>query len=505
MTRFDLLNARYGAAASIVSNGIEMITVGDSVGAHLDAAIKQLIGFARIDGPELWGDVLGASRQLRWRLVTEPQPIRLNPQLQDVARTVRDTVKGLNFVVGDDAKIVLVQLRTAAEDVEHHDPVLGPVLIRCIEEVGAESCVVLAAGARAASGLLRWFSELGMQVPIEAGIDRRSASVIEQTYAVGPPRVFLPSVVTSPTTTAITFLMPSWETNRSIPLSALAGQAAGAIRPRVRVFTEGIEPLLASASVDVIDDLMPLPIWVTQAATREPGIDEVLANRVMLSGGLSIYLDGDGEHIRSLDPTQPSGERVTHSPVSLVGVGTYLVLREGETERQALYDRAIKLLGERGERAEESQRRWKDALQEKLRRLGRRSVGQALADVGVKRTERATAWTEQTLARPQSDEDFARLLKWLDIPANPTIELATQLRRLRLQASADVRESLERALSEASMSDLEAEGHLRLDLHLPGFRGIIATRVLAISPHADLISRHDVRITRPDSSAQWLE
>lgn len=507
MTRFDLINDRYAASASVAASGVEMLTVGDSVGAHLDAAIKEVIGLARVDGPELWGDVLGAARQLRWRLVTEPQPIQLNPQLQEVAQAVKTQAERLHPVVGDDAKTTLVQLAAAADGVEHQDSVIGPVLIRCIEEVGPAACLVLAAGVRSASGLARWFAELGLDVATASLVDRRGGSLSEQAYAVGPPRLFPPSAVTSPTTSAVTFIFPSWETNQSIPISALAAQSEGAIRPRPRIFREGVEPVLSRPKADVTeDDLVPLPIWTTQPiADREPTVDEVLANRVLLSGGLSIYLDRDGEHIRSLDPTQPAGERVTHSDVSLVGPGTYLVLREGQTERQALYDRAIALLGKQGPQAEASQRRWKDALQGKLWRLGRRAAGRALAGAGVRRTERATAWTEQTLARPQSDQDFERLLAWLDVPLHPTFELATQLRRLRLQASADVRESLERALSAASMTELEAQGHLRLDLDLPGFRGIIATRVLAISPHAELISRHEARMIAADRSAQWLE
>jgi len=506
VTRFERLNQRYAAAASVAAHGIEMLAVGDSVGAHLNAAIKELIVLARTDGPELWADLLGSARQLRWRLATEPQPIELNPQLQEMACAVNSQAERLHAAVRDDAQTVLRQLEAAALDVRHRDPVIGPVLVRCVQEVGAESCRVLAAGSRSAAGLSRWFIESGLGVVVVNGIDRRGDGVVEQAYAVGPPRIFPPSAITSPTANAVMFILPSWETNRSIPRTVLSAQAEGAIRPRSRTFTEGDEPVLVRPTPDVADDLVPQPTWTAhQAPDREPGVDEVVAHKVLLSGSLSIYLDSDGEHIRSLDPTQPAGERVMHSDVKLVGPGTYLVLREGQSERQALYDRAVALLGDRGPQAKASQRRWKEALQVKLRRAGRQEVRRALAQIGVHRMDRATAWTEETLTRPQSDQDFVRLLAWLDVPLHPTFELATELRRLRLQASADVRESLESALSVASMTTLEEHGHLRLDLDLPGFRGIIATRVLAISPHAELIARHDVRVTTADRSAQWLE
>ena len=41
---------------------------------------------------------------------------------------------------------------------------------------------------------------------------------------------------------------------------------------------------------------------------------------------------------------------------------------------------------------------------------------------------------------------------------------------------------------------MERAGHLGLDVDTAGFRGILAARVLAISPHAEIVSRHDARI-----------
>jgi hypothetical protein len=46
---------------------------------------------------------------------------------------------------------------------------------------------------------------------------------------------------------------------------------------------------------------------------------------------------------------------------------------------------------------------------------------------------------------------------------------------------------------------------MSLDAKAEGFRAIIATRVLAISPHAEIVSRHDARVPFEDRSAQWLE
>jgi hypothetical protein len=96
-------------------------------------------------------------------------------------------------------------------------------------------------------------------------------------------------------------------------------------------------------------------------------------------------------------------------------------------------------------------------------------------------------------------------LEWLGLPIQPHFELATALRRARLQASQDIREILEDAVSSADLSELERDGFLRFELDVLGFRSIIATRVLAISPNIEPTHHHDVRRPFEDWGAQWLE
>ena len=46
---------------------------------------------------------------------------------------------------------------------------------------------------------------------------------------------------------------------------------------------------------------------------------------------------------------------------------------------------------------------------------------------------------------------------------------------------------------------------LSLDVKAAGFRGILATRVLAVSPFMEVVSRNDARVPFEDRSGQWLE
>ena len=73
------------------------------------------------------------------------------------------------------------------------------------------------------------------------------------------------------------------------------------------------------------------------------------------------------------------------------------------------------------------------------------------------------------------------------------------------QVSAEIGRQLEAAVSAADLSALETTGNLSLDVKTEGFRGILATRVLAISPYSEIVSRHDARVPFEDRSGQWLE
>lgn len=505
MTRVEFLNCRYDASAALVSRGVEIFAVGDLVGARFNVAARRLIVAAQEDGPDLWDDLVGAVKVLRWRLVTHPQPIALNLALSEGAEEVRRQIWRLRGAVVN--KALLDELAEAASEVGASDPILGDVLLRSIEEVGHSACVVVAASTAACAALDEWLRDEGVRV-LTAGDLGRTRPDADQSYVLGPPRFFHSSIVTAPVTSEVTFLMPAWFADQQIPRSTISAYAEDPIHIEPRVFNVGEvgepEPPMAENSV-VEDEFLPQPVWdVRESADREPTSDEVAARKILLSGGLALWLD-DGERIRAVDPRQPLGERVAYVDVPAVRVGTYLLIRHGETERQVLYEAALSRLGSHGAAVDASQREWKQRLQERLRQHGYRAVSRALRDEGVQTTDRARAWTEPNLIRPHDDHDFQRLLTWLDLSTEPYFGNATSLRRAIYQASAEIREQLEALVSAADLSLLERDGNLSLEVKKVGFRGVLATRILAISPRTEIVVRHDARVSFEDRSGQWLE
>ncbi len=505
MSRIEALNRRYDCSASLIRHGVEILAVGDPAGARLNTACRQLMLRVAEDGPGLWDELLGSVKSLRWRLMTHPQPIDFNPALRDGAAEVLRQTRRLRGAVTENA--LLEELAAAAAGVSRQDPVLGGILLRSIQEVGVTDCVVVAANASARGAMSEWLRPLGVNVLTASSLQHMKPD-IEQSYAVGPPRFFGPSLVTAPATDGVSFLMPAWFRDRQIPRSVLAPYAEGAIRVRAHLFFEGdvTEPESRVGDEEEFEEeFLPQPVWGSpRSPEREPLSDEVEARKLLLSGNRGLWLD-NGERIRALDPGQPFGERVVHIDVETVRVGTYLLLREGETEHEAMYEAALDRLGDRSQEVDATQRAWKQRLQRRLSQMGHSRVERELRSAGVKTVERAPAWREPNLVRPQRDQDFEKLLRWLDLPVEPSFGNATLLRREIYRTSVQIREQLEAAISAADLSALERDGHLSIDIESAGFRGIYAARVLAISPHTEIIPRNEARVPFEDRSGQWLE
>lgn len=505
MNRIEVLNRRYAATSGLIQYGVEILAVGDPTGAQLNAAYRRLVLRASEDGPGLWDDLLGSVKSLRWKLMTHPQPIDFNPALRDGAAEVCRQARRLRGAVADDA--LLDELTTAAAGVNTQAPVLGGVLLRSVQEVGATDCVVVGASFSAVAAMSDWLGPLGINVLTVTSL-RHTKPGVEQSYAIAPPRFFGPSLITAPRTDAVSFLMPAWFRDREIPSSVLAPYAEGAIRIKARVFMEGdlAEPQPPNEEEEEFEEgFLPQPFWgILQSPEREPLSSEVEGRKLLLSGNRALWLD-NGERIRALDPEQPLGERVVQVDVETVGVGTYLLLREGETEHRALYQTALGRLGDLSLEVAATQQMWKQRLQMRLIQMGRSRVKRELRSAGVKTAERAPAWAHLTLVRPQSDQDFEKLLQWLDLPIQPSFGNATLLRREIYRTSAQIREQLEDAVSATDLSALEREGHLSIDAESAGFRGIFAARVIAVAPYTEIIPRIEARVPFEDRSGQWLE
>ncbi|NKR43380.1 hypothetical protein GS503_21665 [Rhodococcus hoagii] len=502
MSRIHDVVRRYDACRAVLRSGVEIFAVGDPAGAQLNAAVRRALFDISEESKDVWDDLLRVASALRWRRMTQPQPNAYSPALLEAVAGVEREVKMLRHFVADET--LLDQIGAAATAVGETDSPVGAELLRCIEEVGAEQCVVVASNGPARAGLAEWLEATGVVVVVPSKFDVLPEG-IDQSYVAGPP-AFFPSMMTAPPTEAVAFVMPAWYGNRSVPTSTLAAHAEGRIMVRTKVYEIGnvTEPV-QDAPEEVEDSYFPQPVWGRRTSEdREPEPDEVEAWKVLLARGLALWID-DGERIRSLDPHQPEGDRVSYEAVADVRPGTYLVLREGVTERGAMYDAALSGVGDRAPSIRTSQLQWKQALAERLAQDGAAKVARELTARGVRSASRVRAWTEPTLVCPKHEENLALLLEWLDIPLQPSYENALTLRKALYKASADLRRELEDTVGRADLRALERDGFMHLDVAREGLRGLIVAKVLARAPFTEIVPRTQTRVPFLDGDAQWLE
>ena len=505
MSRVHDVIRRYEASAEMMRHGVEIFVVGDPAGARLNAAVRRLAFTVSENGSDVWGDLLRAANALRWRRMTQPQPGEFNSAVTEAADAVVREARPLRGAVADEA--LLDELAAGAQSVRETDSPVGAELRRSIVEADPSICTVVASSNPARAGLQEWLGALSVPVLLSSELGDVSERV-EQLYVVGPPFFFSPSLVTAPAANELAFLVPAWFNHRALPVSRLASQVDGAMsaKARERVIGDVSEPETSTSDDEQTEDTYyPQPTWLGRTSgNREPEPDEVEAWKLLLAGHLAIWLD-DGERIRTLDPHQPKGERVTYASVGNVVPGTYLVLRDGETEHGAMYEAALRLVGPRAESIEATQRGWKAALAAQLADTGVTASIAELQVRGVRSATRVRAWTEPMLISPKYEHDLALLLEWLGLAVEPSHQNAMALRRAVYQVSADLREELEDAVSRADLAALERAGYMSLEIKREGFRSMVVARVQARSPYTEIVSRTQTRLPFSDRSGEWLE
>lgn len=505
MNRIHNVIDRYEASQAIAKYGVSIFAVGDPAGAQLNAAIGRA-RFTLGDEPsDAWDRMLHATKALRWRRLTQPQPHVYQPAQNEIVEEVMRQAARLRAVVDDET--LLDQLADAAEAVSKNESPMGVLLLDSIHEVGPQNCVVVASSNSARAGLRDWLGneEVSVLLPSElAGLPAGT----EQSYIITPPAFAPSSLVTAPSTHEVTFVTAAWFKNLKVPSSKFGAHAEGRIVIAPTVYKIGDLSVPAEAEqedTEVEEAYYPQPIWGRpRSESREPASEEVEAHKILLSGGLALWLD-DGDRISSLDPREPEGNRVGYSSVNDVVPGTFLVLREGEAERGAMYERALQTLGDQAESILTTQERWKNALDRRLAARGAHKCAEELTDRGVRAADRLRAWADPRLICPQRSQDFMVLLKWLGEPADPTYSNALMLRRAVHKASSDLRSELEATVSRVNLERLERDGFLRLDLAQEGFRGMMVARVLAQSPFSEIVPRVRVRVPFDEGSPRWLD
>jgi hypothetical protein len=247
------------------------------------------------------------------------------------------------------------------------------------------------------------------------------------------------------------------------------------------------------------DHAMEFPIyWArSSASTVKTHEGQELCRQFALANGKQVFIQIDGGDLDFVNVVAvDSQNRLTQSEISprSVGVGNFVVLREGQSDSEALLMQAASNLGNRYSEIEKNQKIWKSSLQVSIDNQGLNKVSRDLVDLGLKSVNRLRDWINPNLRRPLRDEDFRILLKYLGLEINTFYESATLLRRTILKAAMEFRNQLEKAINDISVKTLLNEGTVVIKAPVSGIANLFVSRILGVSPIEVYVDSLKIRI-----------
>ena len=222
-----------------------------------------------------------------------------------------------------------------------------------------------------------------------------------------------------------------------------------------------------------------------------------LCRQFALANGKQVFVQIDGGDLDFVNVVAvDSQNQLTQSEISprSIGVGNFVVLREGQSDSEALLLQAASNLGNRYAEIVENQQVWKFTLQAAIDKYSLGKISRNLVDLGLKSENRIRDWTNPSLRRPLRDEDFRILLKYLGLNVNKYYESATVLRRTILQAAMEFRYQLEKAINDIPVRNLLTEGTVVIKAPVSGIANLFVSRIVGVSPNEVYVDRQKIRI-----------
>lgn len=247
------------------------------------------------------------------------------------------------------------------------------------------------------------------------------------------------------------------------------------------------------------DHVMELPIYWARnnSSTVKTQEGQELCRQFALANGKQVFIQIDGGDLDFVNVVAvDSQNRLTQSEISprSVGVGNFVVLREGQSDSEALLIQAASNLGSRYPEIEKNQKIWKSSLQAAINKQGLKKVSRDLVDLGLKSENRLRDWINPNLRRPLRDEDFRILLKYLGLEINTFYESATLLRRTILKVAMEFRNQLEKAINDISVKNLLNDGTVVIKAPVSGIANLFISRIVGVSPIEVYVDSQKIRI-----------
>jgi len=503
MNRIQFLTSSYEALERMLrsQSAIRFRLLEDTEGAEFNQAVNHFVSEVREINDDTVKTVVSMAKCLRWRRFMQPQPVASDWKSRELCEQLEQRCEVVRKVVANG--VALDQLLSSAQRLLDEDSAVVKEL-RLLDSEDDGDYLLVVRDRSTATLIQSWLEDQNLQVSAAQDI-RSEQHWFDFVHVLGFPRAFDPSIFSSPVGDDVDYVFPSWIHCRSLPESSLMGLVENPLSMTVHN-SEILNSTIRTTEGEPDDGLswyLPEPVWSVPPHDRSCcSSDLVDARQIYLSGGWETWLD-DGERVRTLEIDKITGVRVSNLAPEEVTVGSYLLLREHESERGLLK----RLAQSRIPRAEETiseQRFWKERLLARIKQIGVERVRRELRNLGVGAYRQVDTWSDMELIRPKSDNDFLSLLDWLDIPREPTFQdvrtLQSEVRRISHEITAE----LENQASRVNPEELERQGHMHFKVSTDGVRSMVATRVMAIRSSVQKVPKSFTRTLRKNDCDWWI-
>ena len=328
---------------------------------------------------------------------------------------------------------------------------------------------------------------------------RRSDKGFETNIIFGPLHWYSESVISNP---------KGWEI-KSVSAAHIAFKPPELIS-LPSWFNYGTRPIFSGIDAPMLlvqddsedsqeDHAMEFPIYWSRNSTSGVKTSEgqELCRQFALANGKQVFIQIDGGDLDFVNVVAiDSQNHLTQSEIAprSVGVGNFAVLREGQSDSEALFLQAALNLGTKYTEIQKNQTVWKSSLQIALDRMGLSKVSKDLVSLGLKSENRIRDWVNPNLRRPLRDEDFRILLQYLGLNVKIYYESATSLRRTILQTAVEFRHQLEKAINDIPVKHLIDEGTVVIKAPVSGIANLFVSRIIGVSPIDVYVDRQKIRV-----------
>lgn len=463
------------------------VAVEDDDFAEYSGLVQELIILlgARADEDGPWEDAVRLLKGLRTTLTLWPGDASSAIAAMDIPEGWPDRTVAELRPFGEPEALLVAKAWSVAQRMSADERKLGEALRRLVEvlpDVGRARIVVK---PRFLGPTAEWLRERLEKSPLVVPQTALSDETgLERMIVIGPAGWYADHIRSLPRAERTFILSHAWVKDRAASFAVLADLTGDEreVGPTIVELPYGRRRVASDLRIDATSILpgfseADLDRMARRVVALDPGDgdgrgrDELVEARmfVLASGEVVFLPTADGARRDVAEPMQ-GGVSVARLPVAQLRVGMFLLVRRSGAADHlvVMADRMLAAAGEDPLALRRAQSRWQGVLSEYVRSVGQAEAVAQLRAAGVRvaNPPNVARWISGESLGLQKDAHFLALLKHLGLQdeARGILQMTRHLRKAHQSAGARVRSLLVERAERMSPAELEAAGHVDVEL-----------------------------------------